>query len=316
MAVRLWSNKLQNSHNYPITLPANRSNKRKCWSLAMIFWLNMSTDWWTNWRSWVTNLFCKKDGRRQLRNLLLITFGTRKTEGRLKDRWPVSLKDSKADCTKCRREEGDWSSISTKRRENLMSSKKASTKASVRRAPSSRSSVLSNLKTSWELQPKMWHKKLSPVWSHLKVALVFSLKFKTSVSRTTSKERQTQPTTLLTAKALIHRLHRDTTTLKWRTKTAQEVDHLGGTWWLQARTRQTRCIKSWDWAARAKCQSRDSKVRQWTKGSREASQERTMTTAQTANMRKSTTNTTVTLVIWAPPECHRSAALKSGKNES
>lgn len=198
----------------------------------MISWLSMLRDWWISWKSWVMKHCYKILGKDLLRNLLLIMFGTLKTEERLKDQWQAWSKDWKAVLMKCRREEEDLLSIFIKRKANLMSSKKASTKVSARRVLSSKSSVQFNLKICWGRLQKMLLRKLCRVLFHHRVDLVSSPKSNISASRTVQISEWVQEWTIVQITIVIILLWVDQITSMWPPikQTAQPAPT--ETWWL------------------------------------------------------------------------------------
>ena len=64
---------------------------------------------------------------------------------------------------RCKRDEEDWSSTSTRKRASWTNLNLDSKTVSPRSPQSSRNSAQFNLKISWEHQPRMWHKKLYQV---------------------------------------------------------------------------------------------------------------------------------------------------------
>ena len=149
------------------------SSRRRCLSLEMTFWLSMLTDSCVNSSLWATRTFCKTNGKKPLKSSLPTTSGTPKTEERSKDQPLASTTDSKADCMRCKRDEGDWSSTSTRKRENSMSLKKASTRVLAKRVRLLRSLVRFSWKTYWEHPPRTWHKRLFQASFRHREVLVF-----------------------------------------------------------------------------------------------------------------------------------------------
>jgi len=72
---------------------ANSNNKRRSWSLVMIFWSSMLIDWWIRLRSWMMRISYRSNGRGLLRSSSHIMSGTHRTEERSRAPWPALSKD-------------------------------------------------------------------------------------------------------------------------------------------------------------------------------------------------------------------------------
>ena len=188
-----------------------------------------------------------------------------------------------------------------------MNLRKVSMKVLARRAPSSRNSVQFSLKIFWELQPRMWPKKLFQASYHLKVVSVFLLKSKTSASKTTFKDQPMAPqATHLSVK---------TPTLKAAVRTILKWISISKTVQVDQVIKCSSNLPTKASETRVKCPSRGSKVPPWTSGCNVASLESTMMMVLTASMMKSITSTMAIRGTWVPRECHQSAGLKIEKSE-
>lgn len=131
----------------------------------------------------LTNLISNPIGSHRSRSLSLITSGTLKTlcskrrSSTAKGTAHRSGYDCKAVSMRCKSVVADWSSTCIRKKENCMSLRRDSSRASKRSSPSSRNSALCNLKTYFAQAQRMWRKKLSPVLFQHRVVSVFWLKF-------------------------------------------------------------------------------------------------------------------------------------------
>ena len=205
-------------------------------------------------------------------------FGILKIELKLKDRLLVSYRDLKGDFMRCKNEEGDWLSIFTRKRVNLMNLKKDSIRASARRVPLSRNSAQYSWKTYFELPLKTWHRKWFQAWFHHKVVMAFFHRSKSTVKWTTS--------------ALSSHNRQQEISTTWQIKHIQVAGETLTSTCLpmhQAWTPQSKGLRAQQWAKEFK--EGDSRIIKMTIN--------TMTTA--------TISILDTQVTWATPTCHRSS---------
>jgi len=189
-----------------------------------------------------------------------------------------------------------------------MNLRKVSTKASARRAPSSRNSVQSSSRTCWELQRRMWLKKLFLVSFHLKVDLVCLPKWRNIVRLTTWIH---SPVHLETVQAILIVLRARASTIAMPISTSMPDNKLlvAGIWWAAATSRNISKLRTQQLQGLAdttRCQSKDWRVQRWTSEFREGSQGRTQLTTKISTMiwtNPMRSNTMATPATWATLAC-------------
>lgn len=141
----------------------------------MIFWLNTSTDSWTQLRQSpkTTWLILGKWPSTSSSRIMCGILKTGKATQKKKRSWTASSEhhiglDSRADWTRCRSEDEGWSSTYTRRKENFKNSRKGLNRAFLKSQRSLKSSLQSSWKTSSGPALRMLLRRWCRVWSHPK----------------------------------------------------------------------------------------------------------------------------------------------------
>lgn len=144
---------------------------------AMTSLSNMLSALWTRSKTSRTTIW-KEPGRTRSKSLSLTMCGIHRTLSLMTRSSmasairPLTGSVSRAGSMKCKKDAVGWSSISTRRKESWTSLSLVSRTQFKRNRRLLRNSAPFNWRTCCAPQPKMWHKKWSAVWSHLRVALV------------------------------------------------------------------------------------------------------------------------------------------------